>query len=115
MKTVNDDETVARETNDEIIIHLQKEDDDEVGDGDTSDAEGDGFDCFDGFHSFINNALKERISLTMTKLRNMLQLMMTMQHYTLLLIKTQMRDHSQICLEHQKVGHHQVLLMNGLI
>ncbi len=37
--------TVAQETNDEMIRVLYENDDNEVGDGGTSDAEGDGYKC----------------------------------------------------------------------
>ncbi len=39
------DNTVAQDTNDELILMLDDNDANEIGDGGTSDAEGDGYEC----------------------------------------------------------------------
>ena len=56
---VGDDNTVTRMIHDETVLRLQKEDDDNSGDGGTSDAEGLWFECCDGFVLEMNCASRD--------------------------------------------------------
>jgi hypothetical protein len=48
--------TVTRAMHDEKVLHLQEEDDNYMGDGGTSDAEGEGYDVVQGFRADMKAA-----------------------------------------------------------
>ncbi len=55
------DNTVAQETNNELIQMLNDDDDNEVGDGGTSDAEGEGYKCVVSFKDGMKEVELERL------------------------------------------------------
>jgi hypothetical protein len=55
------DNTVARETNDELIRMLDDDDANEVGDGGTSDAEGEGYECVVSFKDGMKEVELEQL------------------------------------------------------
>ncbi len=62
MALSSQENTVARETNDEMIRALNENDANEIGDGGTSDAEGDGYECVVCFQNGMNEGDSERLS-----------------------------------------------------
>ena len=56
-----DDNTVTRVMHDEKVLRLQEEDDNYMGDGGTSDAEGEGYDIVEGFRDNMKAAHEDRL------------------------------------------------------
>ncbi len=100
--------TVARETNDEIIKALDENDANEVGDGGTSDAEGDGYECVVCFQDGMKEVDSERLCFDAHEIERGVEV------DDLDVIVCEVKDHSPDCIEHRQVGQHPVLHMVGI-
>jgi len=107
-----DDNTETREIRDNRILQLQDEDNQYDGDGGTSDAEGIGFDDVQGFRDDMMEATFDQLNNGDEDVEDGI---LDLEEHAMQCVVTNESRGRQLsnCMEHQGVGHRQVLKMDG--
>ncbi len=101
------DNTVAQETNDVLIQMLNDNDSKEVGDGGTSDAEGEGYECVVSFKDGMKEVELEQLCFDANEIESGVEV----DDKDAFVCEVKDNTSNSSCTEHRQVGQHRVLQM----